>query len=80
MTNLNYFYILQSGIVPLSFLPTCGLFCTDATHLHISIVSRHLATRGNNKIRRIPPPHTSSYAWILPRLTRRAVAQLITNK
>ena len=29
-------------------------------HIHTSIVSRHLATRGNNKILRTPPPHTSS--------------------
>ena len=29
-------------------------------HIHTSIVSRHLATRGNNKILRTPPPHISS--------------------
>ena len=29
-------------------------------HIHTSIVSRHLTTRGNNKILRTPPPHTSS--------------------
>ena len=37
----------------------------------------HLATRGNNKILRTPPPHTSSSEEILPRLT---LAQLRTNK
>ena len=49
-------------------------------HLHTSIVSRHLATRGNNKILRTPPPHTSSSEEKLPRLTRRTLAQLRTNK
>ena len=38
-------------------------------HIHTSIVSRHLATRGNNKILRTPPPHISSSEEILPRLT-----------
>ena len=49
-------------------------------HIHTSIVSRHLATRGNNKILHTPPPHTSSSEEILPRLTRRTLAQLRTNK
>ena len=49
-------------------------------HIHTSIVSRHLDTRGNNKILRTPPPHTSSSEEILPRLTRRTLAQLRTNK
>ena len=50
---------------------------TNMRHIHTSIVSRHLATRGNNKILRTPPPHTSSSEEILPRLT---LAQLRTNK
>ena len=49
-------------------------------HIHTYIVSRHLATRGNNKILRTPPPHTSSSEERLPRLTRRTLAQLRTNK
>ena len=49
-------------------------------HIHLSIVSRHQATRGNNKILRTPPPHISSSEEILPRLTRRTLAQLRTNK
>ena len=49
-------------------------------HIHTSIVPRHLATRGNNKILRTPPPHTSSSEEILPRFTRRTLAQLRTNK
>ena len=53
---------------------------TNMRHIHTSIVSRHLATRGNNKILRTPPPHISSSEEILPRLTRRTVAQLRTNK
>ena len=53
---------------------------TNMRHIHTSIVSRHLATRCNNKILRTPPPHTSSPEEILPRLTRRTLAQLRTNK
>ena len=49
-------------------------------HIHTSIVSRHLATRGNNKILHTPPPHTSSSEERLPFLTRRTLAQLRTNK
>ena len=49
---------------------------TNMRHIHTSIVSRHLATRGTNKILRIPPPHISSSEEILPRLTRRTLAQL----
>ena len=49
-------------------------------HIHTSIVSRHLATKGNNKILRTPPPHNSSSEEILPRLTRRTLSKLRTNK
>ena len=51
-----------------------------APYIHTYIVSRHIATRGNNKILRTPPPHTSSSEERLPRLTRRTLAQLRTNK
>ena len=47
-------------------------------HIHTSIVSMHLATRGNNKILRTPPPHISSSEEILPRLARRTLVQLRT--
>ena len=40
----------------------------------------YLATRGNKKILRTPPPHISSSEDILPRLTRCTLAQLRTNK
>ena len=53
---------------------------TNMRHIHTSIVSRHLATRGNNKILRTPPPYISSSEERLPRLTRRTLAQLRTNK
>ena len=33
---------------------------TNMRHIHTSIVSRHLATKGNNKILCTPPPHISS--------------------
>ena len=53
---------------------------TNMRHIHTSIVSKHLATRGNNKILRTPPPHTSSSEERLPRITRRTLAQHRTNK
>ena len=49
-------------------------------HIHTCIVSRHLATRGNNKILRTSPPPIISSEEILPRLTRRTLAQLRKNK
>ena len=49
-------------------------------HIHTSIVYRHLATRGNNKILRIPPSYIGSSEEILSRLTRRTLAKLRTNK
>ena len=48
-------------------------------HIHTSIVSRHLATRVNNKILCTPPPHTSSSEEIIPRLTPRTMSQFRTN-
>ena len=53
---------------------------TNMRHIHTSSVSRHLATRGNNKILRTPPPHIISTEERLPHLTRRTLAQLRTNK
>ena len=52
---------------------------TNMRHIHTSIVSIHLVTRGNNEILRTPPPHINSSEEILPRLTRRTLAQLRTN-
>ena len=49
-------------------------------HIHTSIVSKHLGTRGNNKILHTPPPHTSSYEKRLPRLILRTLGQLRANK
>ena len=48
--------------------------------LHTSIVSSHLATRGNNKILRTSPPHIISSEEILSRLTSRTLDQFRTNK
>ena len=53
---------------------------TNLRHIHTPIVSRHLASRGNNKILRAPPPHISISEDILYRITRRTLVQLITNK
>ena len=53
---------------------------TNMRHIHTSIVSRHLATRGKNKILCTPPLHIISSEEILPRLTRRTLAQHRTNK
>ena len=49
-------------------------------HIHISIVSRHLATTCNNKILRTPPPHISSSEEIFHCITRRTLTQPRTNK
>ena len=48
-------------------------------YIHTSIISRHLASKGNNKILRTPPPHISSSEQILHRLTRPTNAQLRTT-
>ena len=45
----------------------------------VTCVSKHLATRGNNKLLRTPP-HICSSEERLSRLTRRTFAQLRTNK
>ena len=49
---------------------------TNMRHIYTSIASRHLATRGNNKILRTPPPHISRSKERLSRFTRRTLAQL----
>ena len=53
---------------------------TNMLHIHTSIVSMYLATRGNYKIMRTPQPHISSSEEILPRLICRTLAQFRTNK
>ena len=73
-------YFIMGLILVLKFTSTTTDIKTNMRHIHTSIVSRHLATRGKNKILRTPPPHTSSSEEILPRLTRRTLAQLRTNK
>ena len=47
---------------------------TNVCYMRTYIVSRHLATRGNNKIPRTPPPHISSSEERLPRLIGRTLA------
>ena len=49
-------------------------------HIYISIVSRHLPTRGNHKIMRTPPLYTRISDETLPRHTGRTIAQLRTHK
>ena len=53
---------------------------TNMCNMHTSIVSRHLATSGSNKILRTPPPHISSSEETLPLLTHNTLDQLRTNK
>ena len=53
---------------------------TNMCHIHTYIVSRHIATRGNDKILRTPPPHISRSEEILPRLTGHTLSQLRTYK
>ena len=50
---------------------------TNMYHIHIYIVSMHLATTEINKILHTPSPHNNSSEKILHRLT---LAQLRTNK
>ena len=38
-------FILQSGIIPLSFLPTSGLFCKDATHIYLLETAHQRTTK-----------------------------------
>ena len=57
-----------------------GRYTTSIRHIHTFIVSRYLATIGNNKILRTPPPHISSSQEILPCLTRLTHGQPRTNK
>ena len=51
---------------------------TNMRHI-LSIVSRHLAIRGNHNILRTPPPHFSSSEEILPPSTRHTLVQLRSN-
>ena len=43
--KLKQLFLLQSGIIPLSFLPTSGLFCKDATHIDISCTMKHAISK-----------------------------------
>ena len=77
--SLNNFHTCQKKIELLQLsthIPTYS----NMRHIHTSIVSRHLATRGNNKILHTPPPDISSSEEILPRITRRTLAHHRTNK
>ena len=48
--KLQKLVLLQSGIIPLSFLPTSGLFCKDATPTFIIIIIIFITyTTGTNK-------------------------------
>ena len=51
---------------------------TNMRHIHTSIVSGNLATRGNNKILHPPPSYISSSEDILHRVTLCTLAQLRT--
>ena len=66
--------------VPTKSLRMLFLLDTLSVMYSLYIVSRHLATRGNNKILHTPPPHIISYEEILPSLTRHTLAQFRTNK
>ena len=58
---------------------TTAYIKTRMRHNQTSMVSRHLVTRSNNNILYTRPPHIISSEEILPRLTRRSLAQLRTN-
>ena len=54
---------------------------TNMYHIHTYIVSKHLATRGNNKKTHTPPLHIGSSEEILPCLTTcHILVQLRTDK
>ena len=78
-TNIVYYYYYTTNIPAYPQTITATDIKTNMRHIHTSIVSRHLATRGHNKILRTPPPHIRSADQILPRLSRRTLAQLRTN-
>ena len=91
---VKYQTSLPSAYLPMTTLTgqTCFLACrylvglattdikTNLRHIHTSIVSRHLATRGNNKTLRTNPPYISSSEEILPPISRRTLPQVKTNK
>ena len=57
-----------------------NIYTADIPPPRAPVQSKHLATRGNNKILRTPPPHIISSEEILPRLTRRTLAYLRSHK
>ena len=52
------------------------LTCAIYIYIYTYIVSRHLVTRGNNKILRTPPSHISRSEDIALRITRRPLPNL----
>ena len=81
MYNIPYTNIQQHSKAKTHSLQQCPLhnkhapYTVHTTHL----LSRHLATRSNNKKLSTPSPHINSSEEILPRLTRRTLAQLGTK-
>ena len=55
-------FLLQSGIIPLSFLPTSGLFCKDATHISIELIK---SFGEKIKTQRRSINYNNDYGWIL---------------
>ena len=51
---------LTTAAAQQTFPQTHTVTTTNMRHIYTYIVSRHLATRGNKKILRTPPPHISS--------------------
>ena len=56
------------------FIDNIGVGPKSICSGYTSIVSRHLATRSNNKIRCTPSPHISSAEEILPCITHHTLA------
>ena len=63
--------VTQQTLPPPPHTVTTTDIKTSMHHIDTSIVSMHLATRGNNKILHTHPPHISSSEEILPHITRR---------
>ena len=85
-TSINKLQVIQNAALRTTNIPTDPHTVTttdtktNMCHIHTSVVSGHLSTRGNATILRTHPPHISNAEEILLRITRRTLAQLRTNK
>ena len=79
-SKAKQYYFLTTNIPTDPHTVTTTAIKANMRHIYISIVSRHLATLGNDKLLRAPPAHISRYEETLPHLTRRTLAHISINK